>query len=597
MKAPGKITAALFLKTIEIDSVIWIDDEFASDNHAELSKQFSALVAIAKGNNIILSHAKLTGLNEEGLPEAVLDKLTQDVLASIEEEDLLEIVTQITADIVAVRQELLGDRNELTRSQFSTLIKGLGVVKSLSFKAWEREKAAILPACTERTLFLVDREADKENLGKEYGDTVVEALATAQGVKPHCVMLTHGVSAEEADDLRHTIIGKSQSRIPPHYFSVMSKRTMRLEPEKTELEFCRAGCAVFTNRLCYDLADCAVQAMTDSLKTGPHEFASLSIDDIDGAIFDSSLEEGAMEMDIIERVLNLRQRNSLIQKIAGNQTIAHKLGQLRQLRAIGINAKLGIGKTATTLSASQTASRLKLQQWRRSEILTDGALINGIHSPIACGDVFEKSGSSKAFVLLRQPCDLSTRSDGTRKAKEGIWVQISKDRPPNKVNDASLFRLEGAGAGGTDWVADFRNSGFVDLSILDLASFSSNGSLSLKLTDKGSSLFLPGTHALFVSAIAKLQRLKADWPKQCRLSYSAAIPDGGAKWNGSEIIFKYSRTCRINQPWAQALLGSFAAYHTRMAYDHNFAKLVSQDPEQSPIAGVPAVIAQVTPIS
>jgi hypothetical protein len=212
--------------------------------------------------------------------------------------------------------------------------------------------------------------------------------------------------------------------------------------------------------------------------------------------------------------------------------------------------------------------------------------LNPAHSAISCGDVFRKD-QGKMFVVLRQPCDLVTRQNATktnseRKAKEVVWVEIRESTGSEKAG-AFSFVLEGAGEKGRDWVVDFRRSAFVDLTILDFAAFSNAGELSLSASQEDSPLFVPGLKHLFDAAKKDLTNLKEKWPEKRRLSLSGAVPSAIAKWDAAveSVRFPYSRIARVNQPWAQAILASFAAYHTRTALDHNFARrLLDSEPAE-----------------
>ena len=95
---------------------------------------------------------------------------------------------------------------------------------------------------------------------------------------------------------------------------------------------------------------------------------------------------------------------------------------------------------------TDAASRAKLYGWRRSEVISSAESINGIHSPLSCGDIFRRLGPPKHYVLLRQGCDLMVRNKtGFRVAKEAIFGSIEIDdkrlEKDETVNDIRFFEL------------------------------------------------------------------------------------------------------------------------------------------------------------
>lgn len=572
------------LASLEITSIIWIDDKFSQTTEQALRLELNKLIKVGLDNQIALSHPRLSGLDADSPDE--IRTVEIDRILGADGIDISEINSQIISDIIkSGNTALLTILEELTASQFIELQKLLANVQTLSFRKWAEIKSTVIAEPTNSMLFLVDREAKLENLSDTMGDEIIRELVSNPNFSGHCVMLTHTVAPEATEGLRQKIV--SQTQIPPHGFSVMSKRVLGHETARIDAEFSRAACAVFTNKLCYDLTTATCAAMSGSLATAANDLTRLSIDDVDKAIFENSLEEGASEFDVIERILVLKQRNAVREHVSTNGELINKIGKLRAIKSLGV----GVGPLH-----SDAASKAQLFQWRRAEVLTGGDLINRAHSPLSCGDVFQKIGTTRYFVLLRQPCDLMVRGAGDgpiRKAKEAIWAQLKVDQPTLEVNEggvpmrsdrAATFRLEGAGLNGKDWLVDFYNVGWVDLRVLDFAAFSPTGDVCLSLDSKASNLFLPGLKRLFDESIRDLQKLQGNWPDDNRLSLSDIVKESKGKWDPSakKVSFPYRRIGRINQPWAQVMFGSFAAFHTRTALDGNFArKLVQQEPGSS----------------
>src|SRR5207249_3577690 len=81
--------------------------------------------------------------------------------------------------------------------------------------------------------------------------------------------------------------------------------------------------------------------------------------------------------------------------------------------------------TAEFRSTKPVAEMSLFREWREREIFEDGAGLNGLHSPLACGDVFECERKERC-ILLAQPCDLMIRDNGKRRAQAGLLVPVTE---------------------------------------------------------------------------------------------------------------------------------------------------------------------------
>ena len=137
-------------------------------------------------------------------------------------------------------------------------------------------------------------------------------------------------------------------------------------------------------------------------------------------IYENSLKEGALNWMCFARILLLQQRVATQKGYFTDKQLMPELVRLRVLRSM------------TELAKEQDKAPLqgKLQQWKKEEVFDLAEIVNKLHSPLSCGDIFELVGTGKKFVLLAQPCDLMTRGDnGMRRAKEGIFVVLQEIKP------------------------------------------------------------------------------------------------------------------------------------------------------------------------
>ena len=575
---------AVLLSTIGITSVIWIDDQFAPFNVDRGREQLKAFVKTSVENDIELL-APFVELKT--LPPDIVDVEIDSKIASLNNADLEDILTQVKQNIQNKNPSLLPNE-EFSAAQFRELREGMSeMLQTFSFADWNSKHNDILSTDHARTLFLVDREAINENLGHHKGDEIIAYLSQNIRTKDAtCLLLTHTVTPSDADGLRQTI-ATPESGIPPHYFSVMSKKSISGESDAV-VEFKRALRAVFVSRTCRELTEAVITTIKDNLDDLSSNIAGLAVDDIDAAIFKSSETEGCMEIEVIERIIRAAQHSALLSEFAGNTTLHEKLRKLAGLRyhheaphALDTLSNLPdkcshcpksipchVKQSKKIVSTTQSMKTFK--KWRQDEVFLQGDLVNKLHYSLDCGDVFAvfhgktSVPGKKRYVLIAQPCNLMIRPDGKRKQREAIWAEIVTQEP---VGLSSCFiKIEGAEEDGTDWFVDFRHTAFVNLKVLDYAVFSDDGSIALKknITTLNGNLS-PGISKLFEEAKRHLQNGMV-------VSLALSIPNGSQKVQHEEVRFPYKRIGRINQPWAHAILAAFAAYHTRMALDHNFAR-------------------------
>ena len=140
--------------------------------------------------------------------------------------------------------------------------------------------------------------------------------------------------------------------------------------------------------------------------------------DLDRVVFHNSLTEGASELDVLTRMLLLRQRVAVDSELGRSQEYFDILSRLRALRAL-----------TGPLTSTRHGNPAMLKQWRRDEVFDPSERVNAAHSPLACGDVFVRSGSSDVFLLLGQPCDMAVRPSGQRNTHEAIFAKVEKWNP------------------------------------------------------------------------------------------------------------------------------------------------------------------------
>jgi hypothetical protein len=214
-----------------------------------------------------------------------------------------------------------------------------------------------------------------------------------------------------------------------------------------------------------------------------------------------------------------------------------------------------------------------LHDWRHAEVFDEGEWINPVNSPLACGDVFLDTADNKKYVLLVQPCDVTVRGRGAdcgkRRRDDGILVNLSTGDRDEKPRE-SIFRITGMETGDRPWLIDFQSAVTVDLRVLDLAVMNSGGMVEWTEHQPMPSALLPGWRARFEQRVAEATGGAAPTIRPLSLSCS------GETWKCDTTTgssrYPLRRIGRIRSPYAEAILGSYAAFVSRAAFDHDFAK-------------------------
>jgi hypothetical protein len=243
--------------------------------------------------------------------------------------------------------------------------------------------------------------------------------------------------------------------------------------------------------------------------------------------------------------------------------------------------------------------------WRCDEVFEDGATLNLLHSPLACGDLFDVTliaEQTKRYILLVQPCALSVRGrNGKRSGQVGMLVpiceveQTKKSQPgaaapaaPEEEEDDQhedspykFFDVKGVMDGQKIWRVDFRSTMYVPLKVLDLAAFNSNGRVQILRDHPEPAVILPPGWKIsfdkarrwFPPAKAHAEPGKLPFPKKPPSALGKGADSIEPDITSTSIIYPMSRSGRVATTVADAIYAAWAVYQTRAAFDHDFAKL------------------------
>ena len=532
-----------------IERVLWIDDLFdpSPDSGVESNLRELAVRARARGVTVDLAGRVLT-------PAETLEEW----LATIEEaRDDRMAVTAITArlsqSLTAGESPPSPDYND---SAIAEIVESFGeeVVTKAGALNW-REAMPDLGGATQ-TLVIVDREFYSDGVPNPLGEGILQDVMRAKSTAVHVVMLTRSVD-EDTETLRSDLATRLD--IPRQDFVVAAKAVS--EEGQAEARLCESFQLAFTHHVCIELTRSISRVATASLNTAVEALSSQSVYDLDRVVFGNSLAEGASELEVLTRLLLLRQRVAVDDELGGSEEYFNLLTKLRVLR--GLAGAL----TSTTHSESDL-----LAGWRRDEVVDPRERVNVAHAPLVCGDVFTRLDSTEVFVLLGQPCDMLVRPDGWRNTHEAIFAKAVKCRRRGCGGGTQhLFPIPALPVSGDGWRLDLRRWASVNLRLLDFAVFSGNGEVRLDLTAEPPVFLLPGWRKMRERAknkIAAQEELPAEY---AALSLSTALKQRVAAREGDVVTLSYARVGRLRAPWAVAAYAAFTGYQARAAFDHDFA--------------------------
>jgi hypothetical protein len=549
-----------------VEQVVWIDDNFAKRNR---DQNFTALISAFK-----VAHAAppVATLEIPHLGTYTLTDPLDDALDALEEAQQTCSDEQVAQATIAVEQISgvvpIAPHLDLTADEIEALLHEFGdMVTTQSLGEWTKGGADRFARADRKTLFLIDKEFYREDAGFD-GLLILKNLAASDAF---CMMFTCRCEEGKQEDCRMTYSEKAD--IPAHRFSVISKLSRNAVRPIVE-RFAYALRAAFLHRHTGDLAWNLAKELHQTVDQVARDLVAQNVTDLDQAIFENSISEGASELDVLLRINILRQRRDARQAFQG-QKLRDILVEMRRFRKA----------TESHLPNPEPAALEQFRIWRKIEVFEDGDLINPIHTPLTCGDIFScvsgtgAEAKTKQFLLLAQPCDLMVREKGTRIAEAGLLVLFTQDIPGKETRNAARFHeIIGVLPKNQVWRLDFLNSFVVDLAVLDYCVFDPKGKVALSTsTTVAAGLLTAGYEMALHDAKKSLIEVLAPDSKVAPKLLSV-----GARGNkyqpsldraASRLEFPLTRAGRLEPALAHAALAAWASYQTRAALDHDFARL------------------------
>lgn len=444
------------LTLLDIQSVIYVDDEFSSLSTIEIVSQSTALTN-GQLINIFPEIAEFISPDQEtdsdirtSYVEKILDDYSPDEIQRVSNELKLLNNTPLDSD----------NPREQYENTFCSLFSG-NILKKLSPEEWKESQDALIEnSSAPKTLFVFDQDFSPANGESNAGIKIIQAITSSSpGIL--CGLLTNTADLSNWEGVWESLC--AQYSLSKDQFILIPKQSLAENQDLLikSLKYIALSPA-FT-----DLKNKFVEIMRNSVEAAADEVNKFSIFDLDHLIFKAPGDtgEGLWEPDILFRVFNLYHRSEA-RKLALSGEIESLAQQLRMVSCIPDS------------SGANPPSKIAYSILRQ-ETYEEGDYINSNNLPIEPGDIFEKTGTAslKKYILLAQPCDLMVRNKGTRQPElEYLPLAEVNTYDPQKhltVKDNRLLYYDDDIQ--KEWLINFKRIYFVHSYILDLCVFNNDG--------------------------------------------------------------------------------------------------------------------------
>lgn len=400
------------LDKLKIKAVVWVDDIFEKSStltDEELAKHIAdskSAVDLCRRAGFSVAFTEfveeLIGVSDSH--SLILQKLDDELdaprvaLSELIFADGSGSASDFTALQVAAFSDIFGDR-----------------LKTCSFTDWPSKIDELI--AEKDTVFFVDLKNKHSGIG---GTDVLEQLI-AKKFQGLISLFTHEckMDGEVAllEKIRVDLQPKKDDLLSTLRVGVISKQ--RCHPDNLGSRELGLAAPIFrlamTTTFSF-LANAVATSLREGIDAGVELLAMLPITDIDRVVFQNSMKEGCSEIELVERLLFLTQREAVARSLKTS-------GELNALLAKARDSWITGEQKYVPKQISE-----KLTNLRSLEVFDTAELINLTHSPLMNGDIFEvrEGDNVKQYVLLMSPCDSMVRENGTRQLDTGFLVLISE---------------------------------------------------------------------------------------------------------------------------------------------------------------------------
>ncbi|RJT32597.1 hypothetical protein D3227_26630 [Mesorhizobium waimense] len=565
--------------------VIWIDDCF-SDTPAQLARLLINSLETAQACEF---------------PELLGALSSYEFDAAAAEGSIVQILTDLDPERVAAIKatffEKEGDQEEFATGELSVaaIERACELLGILEADRWTFEKAdqdlpAICAAGDAELSYIVD--LNEAGGSKTRGLDVLRTLWNKNS-RGTAFILTHetdipGEGKSEAE-LRVQLADLGGLGLP---LCVIAKERLYDKAEDADgmeealrTAVKRAG----LRRSVHEVLVRARNTLQKAIDEAAEGLLSIPPEQLESHVFERGYKEGVSELHVVERAITAHLGKQAREFFGVDEGVRTSANRLRALRGI-------------KLKPVDAAPDPNLSAFREAEVWESDELLNRALTPIACGDVFEADldeaatkVSSKKYVLLGQPCDISLRPEEKKRAQDTAFlVPLRKRTEPAKADPKAPllpFTLRGE-----QWACDFRNASAIKISILDLASFRQDGRVRVDEGHEVPAHLLMGQQKVYADRTAAASNALAE-AKALPMSGTISTPlqltftsedafkhihtaifepaskqreDGKDITRPKRVTWRLRRCGRIRMPYAAALLDQYTTVMSRQAFDLDY---------------------------
>jgi len=564
------------LKAARFSKLYWIDDKFAP------SPEKLIPVIVGKIQSFWDSHANPDArLEHPGLrmltrnqSNQFLERHVGEMLSALDDlKKAEEIIQTLDDQIRRADPAYSNDVRDLSASQFGAIKKAFedcGVAThTMGYSDWNLNWNTIKKSCDTESLFLVDYNFEGEaGCDNRTGEEVLKVLVNTNK-SFSCILLTHESTKEGETTYRNEVCQRIKTK-KAYRFAVVSKEHLTEKAAQGGYgPIANALRDAFVREWCHAVAVHSKKVIRRAHDKTDALLMDMRLDEIATCLFRKPHDDGTIELDVLLRLFSLAGRIGL----QDDYHLAPLWAPLCRIRRV---------MNAPPPPTSNALISKKLRLYRDREVFDPAAVVNNLCSPPYLGDVFAvKASSPSYYMLLAQPCDLIIRGEkGERKSSEALFVPIKSD-PPTDFSFGYQFAFPDISP---TWIW-FNKAVAVNLYVLDMVSFNAEGKACIDSSFVEKDTMLPGVAIKFAKAKQQLSSIAADannfkngkfigsLARISRLISHDQMKGVSPVVTPARIEYDIRRVGRVRSPYAETILGRFAMYHTRTAFDFDFSDM------------------------
>lgn len=214
--------------------------------------------------------------------------------------------------------------------------------------------------------------------------------------------------------------------------------------------------------------------LEEGLKTASLSFKNIAQSTINEVILNYSNREGVSIIETLSRVLHVYTRGEFYAKLSSDhEEISKLIWEFENLYEEPQNDE----------DKQDGKEIYKIRSMEKYN-----TYINKLHNPIGFGDIFSINGQH--YILVSQTCDIALRGTGERKVQKAVLLKISDKKPQSIGNNSAkhYFELKYYDIGKPHYIY-YKDAIQVDLDVLDICSFNSEGYAEVSLDELTTDFF------------------------------------------------------------------------------------------------------------